>query len=466
MTFTRPIFWRQGSFLEPQHFQLLEARWREDLGFALSSLFPWPWGVSALRINEEALSSFTLEILELDLFLPWGQRLLYPENLTLQSRSFRKAWANADEILEVSLAVPAFSAAGANVALPPEGDAGAPAAFPSKLYAPLPEPEAVPDLLAGGATGQVETLTHNGYLLFGDEGKESPGLSVTPLARLARDGERVKRAPYAPPALRLYAENPLREVMVDVLEILRAKGRQLEEYKITPAQSRLESLAANSLALVTALGAVCRSVARMTLLLSLPALHPFRAFAALRELIAELSIFSPGLSALGEKIGESEGKGYAVYNHLDPLPGFRESRETIARLLDGLSPGPELSLAFTQDGRRFNLKLPGWLDNGYVCWLSARSGAPLEEIRQGISAYAKLASPERLPSLISYNLPGVGLRPLREVPVGLPREAGAAYFAIRQKDPLWEEALKVGGLALFWDGAPEGTQITLTGNRL
>jgi type VI secretion system protein ImpJ len=463
MTYNRPIFWQQGTFLEPQHFQLLDYQRRADLSFILEALHPWPWGFTALRLNEDALASFTLEILEMDLWLPGGYRLVVPGNAQVPPMSFRKAWANPDELLEVYLAAPVFSPEQANVEMP-QPDRGQAAAAARRLYSPA-APETVPDLLGGGPAAQVETLVYNAGLLFGDEAQDAKGVILLPIARLMRQGEKVRRAAFAPAALTLYPGSPLRELALDVLELLLAKGRELEEYKITPAQSRLETLASNSLALVSALGIVLRHTARLHHMLNGPSAHPYAVFSAIKELTAELTIFAPGLSALGEPLS-GEGGALPPYDHKDPLPSFRETRALIGRLLDTMSPGPDLYVVFQRDGRNFNVTLPALPEGGCVFWLSARTDLPADEAKQQVSSYAKLASPERARSLISYNLPGVTLTPLREAPVGLPKRPDTVYFAVRQKDPIWEEAVRSGRLQLFWDTAPDRAELAIVGARL
>ncbi|MDR1041857.1 MAG: type VI secretion system baseplate subunit TssK [Deltaproteobacteria bacterium] len=464
MIYNRPIFWQQGTFLEPQHFQLLEYQRRADLSFILEALHPWPWGFSTLKLNEDALASFTLEVMEMDLWLPGGFRLTVPGNAQVPASSFRKAWANPDELLDVYLAARDFSPEAANVELPqPERpEAAGPAS--RKLYSPAP-PESVPDLLGGGPSAQVDTLLYNACLLFGAEAQGAKGMTVLPIARLARQGEKVRRTPFAPASLRLYADSPLREFASDVLELLKAKGRELEEYKMTPAQSRLESLASNSLALVSAMGIVLRHTARLHCLLASPAAHPYAAFSAIRELAAELTVFAPGISALGEPL-TGEGGAPVPYDHKDPLPSFKETISLVARLLDTMTPGPDIHAVFQRDGRNFTVTLPPLPEGGCIFWVAARTDLPSEEAKASVSGFAKLASPDRARNLISYNLPGVTLTPLREAPVGLPRRPDTVYFAVRQKDPLWEEAIRAGKLLLFWDDAPAKAELTLVGSRL
>jgi type VI secretion system protein ImpJ len=480
MNFNRPIFWQQGTFLEPQHFQILEWQRRRDLSFLASSFFPYPWGISRLRLSPDALQNFSLSILELELFTPNGRHLMIPDNLKVPSRSFRQSWDKPDQPLPVCLALPLISETEANVeALPSQEGSGPGQGAPdlvadsgqglvSRPFEAEPDPQAVPDLLAGGPEGHISCLWNKAFLLFGTEtGKAPPGTVLVPLARLVREGDRVRQdTAYAPPSLRLYPESPLSEILMGVLELLLAKGRQLEEYKISPAQGQNESqLAGRGLALVTILGIVSRYAARLDALCGAPAVSPWAAYAALRELAAELTIFAPGLSALGQSLSGSGEAGLLPYNHMDAYPAFQRARAFIARLLDSVSPGPELTLVFQQDGKNFSLELPAWLDSSYAFYLSVRSGLSKEEAVRSFAAFAKLSSPAKMAGLISLNLPGIAIIPLPAAPVGLPRRDDTAYFSLGQSDPMWEEAVKARRLALFWDEAPEASFITLSANR-
>jgi type VI secretion system protein ImpJ len=465
MILQRPVFWRQGTLLEPQHFQILDYQRHADLAFLAAAFHPYPWGFFDLEVDREALANFTFQPLRLDLWLPDGRRLALPGNLQVAPRSFAKAWTNTDEPLVVWLAVPIFSATAPNVN--PVGETAAPGASGRRLYNSQAEPQMVPDLMGDGPASRVDLLHYNASILFGSEATiPLEGVSAVPMARLQRDGERVlARGDYAPPAIRLYGENPVRQLMADTLEILKAKGRQLEEYKLGPAQGQLESAGGAALTLITVLGVVCRYIARIHYLWAPPAVHPYSAFAALRELAAELTIFAPGLTALGESLS-GQGAGLRPYDHLDPYPAFQETKIMIARLLDSVSLGPEIVVVFRRDGRRFVADLPPALTAGFACWLSVRSSLARESLTESLTAFGKLASPERVESLVAYNLPGLALTPMAIPPLGLPRNPDTVYFSLRQGDPMWEEAIKTHGLALFWDRAPEGAVITLAGNRV
>jgi type VI secretion system protein ImpJ len=463
MTLHRPLYWRSGTLLEPQHFQIQDYQRHADLAFALAAFHPFPWGFHDLEIDRDSLANFSLQLLKADLWLPDGRRLTLPGNLEVAPRSFAQSWPESESDLEVALAVPLFSKISANVNPEAGPDAGGP--FKRRLFNARPDPESVPDLLGDGPDSRVDLLHYNAFILFGQETAQPPdGVMLAPMARLQRDGEKVMpRADYAPPAIRLYPDNPARQLAKDVLEILIAKARQLEEYKLTPSQTRAES-GGGALALITVLGIVCRFIARLHHLLAPPSVHPYAAFSALRELAAELTIFAPGLTALGASLS-GQGPGLRPYDHLDPYPAFLDTKIMIARLLDSVSLGPEMTVIFRRGGREFTADLPATLTPAFTCWLSVRSPLPPEDLVQSLTALGKLGSPERVGSLITLNLPGVALTPLAIPPLGLPRSPDTVHFAIRQSDPMWEEALKARRLVLFWDRAPEGTVATLSGNR-
>ena len=96
MAFERDIYWRQGTFLEPQHFQLQDLKRRADLEHLSTSLRPYAWGLTSLEINETPLLSGLFEVTRLDMWLPGGRRLLFPGNLDLRASDYRPLWTGQD----------------------------------------------------------------------------------------------------------------------------------------------------------------------------------------------------------------------------------------------------------------------------------------------------------------------------------------------------------------------------------
>ncbi|MDR1039584.1 MAG: type VI secretion system baseplate subunit TssK [Deltaproteobacteria bacterium] len=324
-----------------------------------------------------------------------------------------------------------------------------------RLMRSLEDPSAVRDMHAGGPDAWVHALTYQPGLMFGQRDADSRGLFLVPVARLQRSGGRLSRLPFAPPAVRLYQDGLLRDTALDVLELLRAKGRELEEYKLPPGRERASESSLAERSLAVALAVVARHIARLHHLLAAEA-HPYAAHSELLELASELGLFAPAGAA----------RAFPVYDHSDPGPGFAALRAAVAGLLEEVSSGPELNLVFRREGPgSFTCDLPALTGGELGFWLGARTDLPAEEAKLAVPQKARLASPARLEALAALGLPGVGLTPVREAPAGLRRRRDTAYFAIRSQDPLWEEALREGRLEVRWDDAPEKAQLMLVAVR-
>ena len=115
MNIKQSIFWHQGLFLQPQHFQQLELDQQFSRAPLVLMLNPFPWGVERLEVAQAALSNRTAEVRELKLLLPDQTYLEYPGNMVIASRSFDKIWTDPDLPLNVYLALKRFSPAEANV---------------------------------------------------------------------------------------------------------------------------------------------------------------------------------------------------------------------------------------------------------------------------------------------------------------------------------------------------------------
>jgi type VI secretion system protein ImpJ len=309
-------------------------------------------------------------------------------------------------------------------------------------------------MLEGGRTAWLETLKFCPELAFGSGDEEPRGLALVPVARLVKTASGYAKVPFAPPTLRLYPDSPLRGSALGILELLRVKSRELEEYKLSTGRDKGSDPGPCGRALAIALGIVLRHIARLHSLLSASSCHPWEVFSAASELASELGLFA-----------RAKAPDLRRYDHADPEPSFRRLRAEIAGLLEAVSLGPEVTLTFIRKGDAFSLKFPK-LPEGDLCfWLSARTGLNPEEAREKVALQACMASPERLRIISLMGLPGVGLTPVRDAPAGLPKRADTVYFAVRMQDPLWDEALRTGALELNWKDAPEKTRLSLVAAR-
>lgn len=92
----RPIFWGQGMFLQPQHFQQQDGYHEARVRRYLHWLAPFAWGIKSLVIREAALQNFVCDIERCEL-VTWDGTLVCfqgdagPSNATLRPRPFEDA---------------------------------------------------------------------------------------------------------------------------------------------------------------------------------------------------------------------------------------------------------------------------------------------------------------------------------------------------------------------------------------
>ena len=455
--YDNPLFWEHGLFLQPQHFQLAHKQQLATLTRMVSLLNPYLWGVRRLAINEEALNNGTFEVTQLELLLHSGEWALLPVNATLPPRSFLAAWTTPEEPLSVSLALAGFREQGGNV-LRTDAPADAPETY--RYTTPL-VPETIPDLMGDGPEADVNTLRYNLRLCFGPD--DCPDLPRFPLARLIRDGERVRLdLSFTPPCVDINAAPELRRLLHDVRDTLLSRSHQLEEYKIIAGDAGVSGVSSlHGITLFSVLGVLSRNAPELEQFLDAPSIHPWPVYRALCRLVGELSVFSATLSALGET--PQGTRALPPYDHENLQRCFQAACGIIARLVDTFVIGPAFTFPLETQGRPDHLGtvMPQSARAGvYTYWLLVRT-AHAEGLAERMERLAKLAPAENLDGIVAQALPGVRLRHSAQPPAGLPLRTDTLYFTIDQNDPLWRKIMQQGNLALMLPQPPDDLSVVL-----
>jgi type VI secretion system protein ImpJ len=454
---TKPLFWEQGLFLQAQHFQLEQRLHMRARAHANVFLNPYLRGFDRLEINEGALDGDRFEITALSLLSKDGDWIDFPDNATLAPRPFREAWENPEAPLPVFLGLAPFRETGDNV-LQTDTPESAPDVY--RFTTPL-TPDTAADLHGKGPPADVRTLLYRLQLCFGDEMRDT--LLRIPVARLVRDGERVRLdRDFLPPLLDIHACGPLLNLLRDLRDVLLSRARQLEEFKLVGGEIAQNSQATSlyGITLFSILGVISRNVPELEQWLAAPRAHPWPVFIALARLVGELSVFSAALSPLGETPqGE---RAVPPYDHDQPFACFQAVCGVVTRLVDALVVGPDFSLTLEARGGFWTTAMPQSARNeAYVYWLLLRSQTD-ERLAQKTVDFGKLAPSRELPNIVARALPGVRLIHAETPPVGLPRRRDTAYFMIDRSDPLWEETLQHGEAGFFLPDAPPDLWVQLT----
>ncbi len=452
---SRPPFWYQGLFLQPQHFQALEQHWRSLLA-QLRDHAPFPWGTRDLQFQEGSLGEHTLELARGELLFPDGTLVSVPDLAPAPVRSFRKDWTDPDRPFKVYLGLRRWNPAGENVTVLEGGD---PAAAQTRFVTGL-DPEEVPDTHQGGAPGQVRLLTPLLRFFWEAERPDLGGYSLLPVAVLVQSRGEVRLDPrFAPPAFVLGGAPALRSVARAIRDQVAGQVRRLEAFKLAPEHQNPEFHATYGQYLM-ALRILAGALPELQHALEPPVSHPWTVYGLLRRLVGELSTFTDRVDALGRL--EDGRELLPGYDHEDPLPCFEAARTLVAELLGAVLVGPRKVLELARSGKDFQAVLPlDVFDPLHAHFLAVRSAGPREAVLRDLTTLAKLGSREQVPTLVARALSGVPLRPMEAPPAGMPKHAGAYYFRLDLSHPQWAEVQASQTLCLHWDTAPEDAKAEL-----
>lgn len=444
----KPLFWHQGLFLQPQHFQLADLHQQHKLRALRQYVQPHFWGVTRLSIRASALERRTVEIDEVEILFDDGSLVHSPGNAVLAPRMLDTALAGGDKPVMMYLGLRKWNPEGANVTLMDDGGETA-----NTMFVASPTPEEIPDFHGTGPLAQVKPMRYVLRLFWETELENLGAYSLVPIGRLVPDGEQVRLAEdFAPPCLTMTASTGLAGLFRGVADQVAARCRRLEEYK-SPSGLGSGDLDYSSTVFLLALRTLNRYAPLLRHMAEAPHVHPWQAFGLLRQLVGELSSFTRDVSALGE--GRDGEKLLPDYDHQDLYRCFRAASELIARILDSLTAGPEFMTQLLYEDPYYTAEVPERaFAAGNTYWLLVRTAQPEQALAE-MRKVAKLSATRGMSSLLARAVHGLNLVYQENPPPGLPRTKGALCFRIDTESPLWEAVETTRSVSLYWDSAPK-----------
>ncbi len=445
-----PVFWHQGLFLQPQHFQRTDLRTHQMLAELASACRPWFWGVSKLDWDRGALASGTVQFNNLKLFMPTlGFELSLPGNAVCAGRKAPES-LNAGETLDVWLGIRTLKEGDNNVTV--AADAREQAQASTSMVVSEGQPDVV-DLLEDAPPATVREMRFVLQIVFGNELSEARDMVFLPVARLMQTATGLTvDNDFAAPCLRLEDSPVLLSFLREIRDRIMVKTREMDSYKGLARRARLDELTSVLLLLRT----LTRFVPRLQIITDMPVAAPWDGYLLLREILAELSVFSNSLNALGED--ENGTCRILPYDHNDPAPCYRSLRDAIVLLLDGLAVGPRYMLRFEEENSLDQVHTPQHIfdnptgSNSY--WISLYSAkSSLAENPDRIHT-AKFSPTGEMGSLLSHALPGLPCSLVQQPPMGMPRKPGTVYLRLHTDSALWPMVRMQEGIAMSWADKP------------
>lgn len=461
----RPVFWGQGMFLQPQHFQQQDlyhdARLRQFIQLGL----PHYWGVVSLSINTPALQNFIFEIGECEL-VTWEGAIVRlragsePSNARIQPKSFEANLDKSGKPLSVYLGLRKVQPEESNLSTP-EASKGA-AAQNRRQRRYLLNESTTPDLfMDGGQRSNLQYLLYDLQILFDVPAARSQDYDLIKIAEVSRAGDgkgAALSARYIAPSLTISASPLLQSILKEIRDQLTAKAQELGEYRRRRGGQVVE-LGSRDIGYLFLTQTLNRYIPGLHHALELGLVHPHEAYAQLRQLIGELSTFSGAISVLGAR-GDDEP--LPPYRHDQIWPCFQLALARVKELLSEITTGPLSDVQLQYDGECFSAALDPQLlagDNRY--YLAIKSNLSPAELFRLLQDTGKITSREDMPKLQKSFLFGLKIDVLESPPEELLMRAHYRYFAIDSRSEHWQKISEQKSIALFCSSLPPESEIRL-----
>jgi type VI secretion system protein ImpJ len=453
----RPLYWHQGIFLQPQHFQLLDRNCQALLDPYRNYMLPHFWGVASMEIADSALGRGVVELRQGNFVFPDGTHVSLPGNALVEARCFDQSWMKDGKPLTIYLGLKNWSESGENVTVVAAKKSlqNVPTRFIAEESA-----EDISDLHGGGSVGQVRRLDFVLKLFWETERATLGDFQLIPLAQLEKFGAEVRLSQeFIPPSVSWTASGPLRLLVEEIRDQITARAYQLEEHKSKRGVHTAE-FGSRDMAFFLALRSINRYVPILFHYSKERHTHPWHIYGVLRQLIGELTTFSDRVSVLGELATGTSA--ITDYNHEDLCGCFAPMQNLITSLLDEITAGPEYVIRLIPEGNSYVADLkPAIFEGRNRYYLAVKTDAEPTAILQCLEDMAKLSSKEHQQVLVTQALPGIGLGYIQIPPQELPRRVNTFYFTVNHHDDLWMTVMKSRSIALYWHNAPADTEIEL-----
>lgn len=420
---TLPVYWHEGMFLRPHHFQAADRYWSDYARQSSRWDAPYNWGLRRIDIDRNALKNYRFVVPALQARMRDGTVVRVPQDCNLRELDLHAAFEQQNQV-EVMLAVPTLEVGRANVGGANEED---------KRYL-VETVTRVPDENDGKNERPLQFRRLNLTLLL--SGQDPAGYETLPIAQLTRSmqGETapiLDRA-FIPPVLACEAWPELRN---DILQpiyykigtLVRDLGGLVRDRGITFQETDPEArMMFEQVRILNEAAAVTRLLARTD------GLHPVHAFTELCRLVGQLAIFGT----------ERTCPELVDYDHDDLGRGFFELKRILDHLLNMIGADRKFQQRpFTGHGLRMQVDMEEpWLADGWQMFIGVESNLSNSEVIALLTSgqmNMKIASSNRVEEVYSLGHRGMVFRFEPSPPKVLPITRKDTYFSIERSPDEW-----------------------------
>jgi len=425
------VLWNKGLLLSPQHLQLHDRYFEDQLGFQMGALVKYPWGFTSLTVDPEAAEGGVLSLPSASGIMEDGLLFDFPDaDPAPDSKTLDDFWKPDQRSMTAYLAIPEYRAGDRNVS----GDG------PVSRTRYSAEVSYRRDENTGVAERPVEVARKNLRLLV--EGESMEGMTTLPVARILRDanGAQSLDPSFIPPLLDYAASEHLVGLVRRIDSILVGKGSGLGRLR-RERSAGLAGFSAADIPNFWLLHTINSHLPEIRHLMRAGPHHPLDLFSVLLSLAGALTTFSADIHP-----GE-----LPAYTHDDLTGCFSALDETLRDLLDTVIASHAVSLRLQElEASVFGASIEEEKHLRAVqAYLAVRSDVADAELVEKAPSFIKVASRDEIQRLFSQSVSGVGLSHVSEPPRALPVKLDFKYFRLDLSDPLWQTVLRSRSVAVW-----------------
>ena len=279
------VHWQEGLLLQPHHLQVMQRGMLDRFADRQLLTRPYPYGVLACEVSEDALHNNRLEFTRLDVLFRSGRHLRIPQDTLLPPLDLTPRMEAGPDSLTISVALPYWTDQRANVAAPADGA--------DQLYC-VNDTE-VPDENSGINPQLVAVRVPNARLIVNDDG--SSRCETMPVVRIRRGtGEQLGKPTldreFYPPSYVAEGCADLRRILQGTVDQIEASRREVVALLVQDEFSG-ENLRPAQIVPLLKLRTLNRSAARLGPLVRAGGVSPFQWYLELRDVLAELVGLNP-----------------------------------------------------------------------------------------------------------------------------------------------------------------------------
>jgi len=418
------VVWSEGMFLQPQHFQQQDRYFEGLVEGRCHSLIPYPWGLSALKLDEPQLRqgkiglSLVRGIFEDGTPFNLPHEGACPQSLVVPAHT-------RDQV--VYLLLPSRRPGMDEVTF--DDDSGSFARYSAKE-------SSVRDSVSGRDMSAVLRLGQPRLrLALESEALDAfECLGVARVDRVETDKQVVLDEGYIPPALDAHASSWLTSAIREIYGSLQARGDALAA--ITSGANRSTVAQSTDILMLQTMN---RYQPLFSHLCGHHSVHPESLYRIFAMLAGELATFRAGRRCAT----------FDAYQHDDLAMTFQPIVDDIRRSLAEETKRNAISISVER--RKYGFWTARVEDRlllkNAMFILSVNSRLSPEVIRQRFPAVVQIGPTEQIGHLADHSLPGIRLHPLASLPPALPYHDGSTYFAFDRSNGLWDALDKSGAIA-------------------